>query len=134
MLNPFPELLSYALLAPLFLRVVLGMIFINLGYLKLKAEKANWVLLFETAKWRPASFWVGLFAIIEIIGGITLVAGIYTQIAALVFVAISLLEMKLEKTEPVLLKRNFVFYLLLFAISLSLLFSGAGAFSFDLPL
>ena len=134
MLNPFPEFLTYGLLAPLFLRLVLGIIFVNLGYLKFGREKAIWRRFFDLTLFKPAGLWVGLFALIQIVGGLMLIAGFYTQIAALVFVVITLLELYVEKREPVLLNRNFVFYLLLFAISLSLLFSGAGFFAFDLPL
>jgi len=134
MLNPFPELLSFSLLSPLFLRVVLGIIFLNLGYLKFGIEKEAWVSFFNITPFRPARFWVGLIALIQIVGGLMLIAGFYTQIAALVFTVITLMELYVENREPVLLNRNFVFYLLLFTISLSLLFTGAGFFAVDLPL
>lgn len=60
--------------------------------------------------------------------------GFYTQIAALILALITFAETYIEYKEPVILKRNFVFYILLLAISLSPLFSGAGAFAIDLPL
>ena len=134
MLSTFPELLSFGLLSPFILRVVLGMVLFNLGYLKFGREKNSWTNFFNLTFLKPANLWVKIFALIQIVGGLMLIAGFYTQITALVFVVITLVELGVEKREPALINRNFVFYLLLFAISLSLLFSGAGAFAVDLPL
>jgi len=134
MLNAFPDLLSFGFFSPFILRVVLGLIFVNLGYLKMSKEKQDWENFFKLTIFRPAGLWIRIFAILEILGGLMLLVGIYTQIISLFFVIISLAEMRIEKNEPSLLKRNFVFYLLLFSISLSLLFSGAGIFALDLPL
>ncbi|HEY4490245.1 MAG TPA: DoxX family protein [Candidatus Paceibacterota bacterium] len=134
MLNVFPDLLTYQLLAPFILRVVLGLILLNLGYLKLGAEKTRWETSFETLRLQPKEVLVKLFGFIEILGGIALIAGFYTQVAALVFAVITFIELYIEQKEAALLKRDFVFYLLLFAIALSLLLTGAGFFAFDLPL
>lgn len=134
MLNPFPELLTYSLLAPFILRLVLGYLFINLGHLKLTSEKNRWTLSLETLKLKPAAFFVKLLALIEIVGGGMLILGLYTQIAALVLALITFGELYIEYKEESLLKRNLAFYLLIFAISISLLFSGAGFLAFDLPL
>jgi uncharacterized membrane protein YphA (DoxX/SURF4 family) len=134
MLNPFPELLTYSLLAPLILRVVAGFIFINLGYLKLNSEKSRWVLSFEGLRLKPALFFVKAFAFIEISGGALLILGLYTQIAALALAFFTFGQLYVEYKEETLLKRNLAFYLLLFAITFSLLLSGAGRPAFDLPL
>ena len=134
MLNPFPELLSYGLLAPLILRMVLGIIFINLGFLKLGREKKLWTSFLHITPIKPAGFWLRVIALVQIVGGLMLVAGFYTQIAALVFSIITIFEIYVENREPVLLNRNLIFYILILSISLSLLFSGAGFLSIDLPL
>lgn len=133
MLNPFPELLSYSLIAPLILRLTLSLIFINLGYMKLTSEKTSWVGFFKTTS-LPADISVKILALIQIVGGLLLIVGLYTQIAALVFVVITSIELWIEKRDPILLRRGFVFYLLLFSISLSLLLTGAGFLAIDLPL
>jgi hypothetical protein len=65
---------------------------------------------------------------------ISAATGLYTQIAALAFVILSGIELYTEFTEGNVLRRDIVFYLLVFAISLSLLLSGAGAFAKDIPL
>jgi len=134
MLNPFPELLAWSGLAPFILRIVLGYLFINLGYLKLNSEKNRWLLFFETVKLKPSILFLKIFAIIEMATGAMLIFGLYTQIVALVLTILNFGELYVEYKEESLLKRNLVFYLLVFAISLSLVFSGAGFFAFDLPL
>lgn len=134
MLNTFPNLLSFSLLAPLILRVFLGLIFINLGYLELTSEKKRWSEFFETVHLKPAKMFVIVMGLFEIIGGFFLLAGFLTQMTALVFSIITFGEFYAEYREETLLKRDIIFYLLLFAISLSLLLSGAGLFAIDYPL
>ncbi len=114
--------------------MVLGIIFINLGYLHLTKEKERWNKFFEIIKLKPAELIGRVYALIEIGGGILLVIGLYTQVAALVFAVLSLIEIIVEYREPIILKRNIVFFILIFAISVSLLFTGAGRPAFDLPL
>jgi len=134
MLNPFPELLSYSLLAPFFLRIILGIIFLNLGYLKLNSENGRWRIFFEGIGFKPATFFLKFFAFVEMIAGGLILIGLFTQFAALVLAILTFGELYIEFKEESLLKRNFVFYLLIFTISLSLIFSGAGFFAFDFPL
>ncbi|MEK7552470.1 MAG: DoxX family protein [Patescibacteria group bacterium] len=132
MLNPFPELLSFGLIAPFILRIILGYLFINVGYLKITSEKKRWQSFFEGIKLKPASFFVKFFGFVEIIAGVMLVIGLFTQITALILAILTFGELYIEFKEESLLKRNLVFYLLIFTISLSLIFSGAGFFAFDL--
>lgn len=134
MLNPFPDLLTYSLLAPLVLRLVLGLIFIDLGALKLRGEKGHWIASFDALYLRPADFFVVIYGLLQIVGGALLIVGLWTQVAALMFVIFTGIELYIEWTAREILKRDITFYLLLFVISLSLLFTGAGAFAFDIPL
>ena len=134
MLNPFPELLSFSLLGPFVLRVVLGLIFIDLGILKFRGEKTRWLASFETLNIHPADLMLAIYALLQIVGGVFLIAGFWTQVAALVLAVFSGIELGIEWKAREVLKRDLVFYLLLFVISVSLLFTGAGAFAFDIPL
>jgi putative oxidoreductase len=134
MLNPFPDLLTYSLLAPFILRVIAGLIFVNLGVLAFRNEKERWIISLSALSIPRPKLAVKIFGIIEIIGGIMLVVGFYTQIAALVLALFTFAESYIEYKDPAILKRNFVFYIMLLAILLSLLLSGAGSFAFDLPL
>lgn len=133
-LTTFPNLLTFGMLSPLILRVVIGFIIIDLGLLKLGKEQASWQELFETIGFHPAKFLVKTIAYVELIGGLMLLAGAYTQLAAIIFSILFFCEAVLEYREPVLEKRNLTFYILMFTISLSLIFLGAGAFALDLPL
>ncbi len=132
--NIFPELFSYSYLAPLILRVVLGLVFLNLGVLKLSKEKAGWRSSLNALGVRPASFFVWFLGLVEIIGGLLLIAGAYTQVAALVLVVIAISELLIEYEEESILKRDFVFYLLLAGICISLLLTGAGLHAIDFPI
>jgi putative oxidoreductase len=132
--NLFPELFTFSLIAPLILRVVLGFIFLNLGSLKLGKEKPGWTSSMEILNIKPAGFFVSLLGIIEIAGGLLLIAGAYTQITALILGAIALMELFIEYKEESILKRDFPFYLLLTAICASLLLTGAGLFAIDIPI
>jgi uncharacterized membrane protein YphA (DoxX/SURF4 family) len=134
MLNLFPGLLSYAMLGPFILRLVLGLIFIDLGLLKFTAEKRRWLATFEAMRLRPADLFVALYGALQIAGGLFLLIGLWTQGAAALFALLSFSELYVEWSSATLLKRDFTFYLLIFTISLSLLFTGAGAYAFDIPL
>jgi uncharacterized membrane protein YphA (DoxX/SURF4 family) len=106
----------------------LGLIVLNLGVLKLTSEKHSWEKLFETIHLKPSYY------LVKVLGGLMLVLGSYTQLTAIVFSIIFFCEAVLEYREESLEKRNLTFYVLLFAISLSLIFTGAGAFAFDIGL
>lgn len=133
-LNTFPELLNFSILSPFILRVVLGLIVLNLGILKLTSEKHSWEKLFETIHLTPAHYLLKTLAFIEIAGGIMFLLGSYTQLTAIIFSVLFFCEAVLEYREDSLEKRNLTFYILLFAIALSLIFTGAGAYAFDLGL
>jgi len=124
----------YSLLGPFLLRILLGLIFIDLGFLKFRSEKERWLASFETLGLRPADLFVPLYALLQIIGGLLLLAGLWTQVAALAFVIFSGIELYVEWQARDILKRDMVFYLLIFTISLALLLTGAGAYAVDIPL
>lgn len=134
MLNTFPDLLTYSLLAPFILRIVTGLIFIDLGFLLFRGEKERWLTSLSVLKVPNPKMAVKILGAIEAVGGIMLILGFYTQITALVLALLVFAESYIEYKEPIILKRNLVFYIMLLAILISLLFSGAGAFAFDLPL
>jgi len=133
MLNLFPGLLI-PMLGPLILRLVIGLVFIDLGLLKLRAEKPRWISSFEALSIRPADLFVVLYGILQIVGGLLLVIGLGTQIAALAFVIFTGVELFIELQAREILRRDMVFYLFLFVVSLSLLFTGAGSYAVDIPL
>ncbi len=117
MLNPFPTLLAFSLFAPLLLRIVVGCTFIHFGTKNLKLKDYKRALGY-----------------IEMIGGLLLIIGLFTQIVALIF-TIYLGLLLIDKMH----KKNFLtdgvnYYLILFVICLSLIITGAGFLAIDLPL
>ncbi len=134
MLNPFPDLLVYSLLAPFILRIVAGVIFIDLGVLAFKKEKFGWINTLSVLRIPNPKVALKVLGAVEVVAGIMLLVGLYTQVAALVLALLTFAETYVEYREPAILKRTLIFYILLLAITLSLLLSGAGAFAIDIPL
>lgn len=134
MLNPFPELLTFGFLAPLVLRVVVGLVFINTGYLKLTKEKQRWAVFFNAIRLKPAKKLVTVLGALEIAAGALLLVGLFTQYVCLALLVLTAKEWLVDYKEDVLVTRDIVFYTLIGAILISLLLTGAGFLAFDLPL
>ena len=133
MLNFFPNFLDYAHFAPLLLRVVLGLVFIVHGYPKLFGGFGQTVGFFESISIRPAKFWVFVVGIVEFFGGIALILGFATQLAALL-IAINMLVAIYKVKFKQGFSGGYEFDLTLLVIALSLILTGAGAYAIDLPL
>jgi len=134
MLNPFPELLAFGLLATFVIRVFLGLLFLRFGIFKIKRDRSEKLRFFESAGLRPAKVFLYGTAFIEIIGGAMLLIGIYTQIASIALSVLMAGAVLIKVRNPESLKNDLGYYVLLFIATLSLLFLGAGLFAFDLPL
>lgn len=117
MLSVFPSLLTWSQLSPFLIRLTLGAVFVFWTYGVFKRKPADKII-----------------GIIGGIAGILLVIGLYTQIAALVATLIMLVCL-VEKIKKSLFFNDGVnYYFLLLIMALSLLFTGAGFWAFDLPL
>lgn len=132
-LNIFPFFLDYGLLAPFFIRVAAGLIFLDLGVLKLNKERGRWLALYQNFLKGGPGLLTGV-ALIEAVGGILLLIGLYTQIAAIVLAILSFFNLYFEWRDPAFVRRSFAFHLMLFVMTVSLVFSGAGFLAFDYPL
>jgi len=60
--------------------------------------------------------------------------GIYTQIVSIALSVLMAGAILIKTKNPISLKNDLGYYILLFITTLSLLFLGAGLFAFDLPL
>ncbi len=133
MLNPFPELLAFGLLAPFIIRICLGTIFVRHGYFKLFKNSDETIDSFKVA-----GEWAKTLAVavgsIELIGGIMLLAGFLIQIVALSLAVLVLVVVVFKKIGGDVSQRDLGFMAFLFLVLISLLFSGAGFFAFDIPL
>lgn len=132
MINTFPDLLTFSFFAPTIIRMAAGLVFLYVAF-------AQWKRVEEIAHMRfplvGAGAWIGWISIFFHAGiGAMIVCGFYTQIAALVGIAGLIKSFFLLTWYPRLIPMNRISLLLLVAICLSLLFSGAGAFAYDLPL
>lgn len=135
MLSLFPSLFDYSLLAITVLRVSLGLIFVWFAYTKIFRERLERIAFFEKINVRPAIFFYSLVTGLELIAGISLTIGLYTQAAALtvgiLMVFATLIKWRKSDTLPY---NTIEFYLLLATVSFAVLFLGPGVFAFDLPL
>lgn len=140
MLNIFPQLLDFQFYGPLVLRFALGAIFLAHGWQKLAGDKAQFAGWLESMKFKPGKFWAWLVTLVEFLGGIALVVGFWTQIAALVLVVeflIIILYFKRGQSfigGPSAGEAGWEFDFLIFMSLLALLVLGPGAWALDLPL
>jgi len=131
----FPDLLNYGFLATGILRITLGLIFVYFAYSKIFHERLERIAFFEKLGLRPALLYFALVNGAELVAGICLTIGLYTQGAALVTGALMVLASLIKWRHPHALPYNTIeFYILLAVVSFTLIFLGPGAFAIDLPL
>src|SRR3989344_634554 len=133
MLNIFPTMFL-SLFANALLRLILGGIFIYLGYRHLFRDRAALQVVVRTHWPRIAPYIVRYLGLIEIaIGGMFFV-GAWTQVAAVAAIVLSVKMLVLKKhfAHPSIPRP--IFYVLVLGVCASLFITGAGVFAFDLPL
>lgn len=118
MLNMFPALITYNLLAPVIIRLVLGVVFGYIGHHRIKTKEKGLVL----------------FGMIHVIIGILFFVGLMTQVAAIVASIILVVQLAHKVKSKAFLTDGVNYYILLLAMSLSLIFSGSGLWALDWPL
>ena len=133
MLNPFPELLVYGILAPFIIRLALGfaLLYLSVEHYRNKRQIAE---LLRPLMGRLAGGAGPAMAVFEIAAGVALIAGAWTQIAALCACVLTLKPLFLRSNLRGIAPYSHSTYAILFMMALSLLLSGAGAFAFDIPL
>lgn len=134
MLNTFPELLNFGLLAPTIIRLILAIILLVLGYETIFKKRLSFCLYFKAKEYPLAAFLPWKLGIAEIITGIFLFFGFFTQIASIVSMYLFFTLLYIENRDEKILPHTSTFYLVMIFVSATLLFSGAGIFAVDLPL
>jgi len=114
-LSTFPQLLTFGLIAPLLLRLGVGLFLVYLA-----KERYN-----KIYKW---SF------VVYLISGILLILGLYTQIASIVSILVISFDFYTDKDLTPFSTEKKILYIIMKVILLSLLFTGPGFLAFDLPL
>ena len=122
----FPYLFAFRELAPLLLRIVLGVIFFGQGYKR----------LFKEEKAQPAKVWAPIIGAIELFGGLLFLMGFLTQLVSIFLLfdaAVKIIRgsRKQEGEQDSMESRDFWF--LVAATLLALLVLGPGAYSIDFP-
>ncbi len=113
----------------LLLRVVLGLIFVRHGLPKMKDLKATGES-FAGMGFKPGRFWGTLVAILEIVGGLALIAGFFTQIVAALFVIEFIVILAAVKRKSGFVG-GYEFDLLILASVVLLVLLGSGSISID---
>ncbi len=133
MLSLFPNLFTYSLVAPFIIRIVLGAFFLYYGIRHHKEEAAAWNSVWNDKK--IGSWTVGsILAKVEIVIGVLLVLGLWTQAAAILVIVFNKVEWYKKhgmgwSPVPEVWTKIFIS-----AMGLALLFLGAGFLATDLPL
>jgi uncharacterized membrane protein YphA (DoxX/SURF4 family) len=134
-LSLFPSLFTYQLLGVFLVRIALGFTFLRMFYVGIKYDKAEQVESLEKLGLRPAKLFAAFVSVIKGAGGVLLVIGLWTQGAVIATGGLMLIASAIKFYRPEALpKHKLGFCLLIAALSLALLFLGAGAFAIDLPL
>lgn len=125
MLSIFPPLLAFYGFSAFLLRLTLGIIFIIWSYNKYKSCR-------ESRGNKSTSFMASIA--LEGIVGILLIVGFLTQAVALISAFIFGIELIKKIKSKAFLTDGVNYYFILFIISISLIFTGAGYIALDLPL
>ncbi|OHA09125.1 MAG: hypothetical protein A3B37_01115 [Candidatus Sungbacteria bacterium RIFCSPLOWO2_01_FULL_59_16] len=131
----FDYLFLYQDWAPTALRLALGVPFVLHGYPKLFKNFAGAAAWFDSAGIRPGWFWVLVVGVVEFFGGIALVAGAFTRLAA-ALIAIDMLvamaKVKWGKVRMVEMeKTGWELDLAYFAMAAALVLLGPGAYALE---
>ena len=134
MLSVFPSLLILGIFAPFILRVTVGAYFLYTGAKHLKGEQENSVKEFTKKCGSFAKPFVIVTALVEIVIGFSLIVGFLTQVMALLGMIYMLKLLWFKNEYPLSIRRERIFYIVMFAVLVSLLLTGPGVFAIDLPL
>lgn len=122
-------LLQWSDVGPLTLRLVLGLILILHGWPKVAHIRRTEEDM-EVMGFAPGRLWGPVVALVEFLGGLMLVAGLFTQvIAALLVFEFAVIIGAVKKGES--LVGGYEFELLILAVAFALVFMGGGAWSAD---
>lgn len=134
MLNPFPYLLSLQFILITLLRIVLGFTYLWFGYQMTVKDRERAKEFVRLAKLPFPTVLGWVYGIIQFVGGILFLVGLFVQPTAIALSIVSFSYLLLKDRKHPYLKNDFAYYILLFTMTFAMLFFGAGAFSIDIPL
>lgn len=118
MVSLFPSLLTWSELSPFLIRLTLGAILAYWSYKHLKSSVTQ----------------TRSIAVVEGITGILLIIGLWVQLASLVAIIDLVIRLIGKIRSKAFLSDGINYYLILLVLAISLLITGPGFFSIDLPL
>mgnify|MGYP001619385002 CR=1 FL=1 len=120
-------------LAPLVLRVGVGLVFVIHGYQKLFGGLEGTSGFFSSLGIPAAGLFALIVGVVEFFGGIALLLGLLTQVAGVLLFIVMLIAFLLVHGKNGFMVTNggYEFVLVLGLAALSLAFSGAGSLSLD---
>ena len=113
------------------IRITLGLLFTKFGYLKLVTMREHYLKFFVWIHKKYGWLLLWFIGLIELIGGLFLILGLFTTAIAIIFSILMFMAIVAKKLNPAILKNDIDFYILLFAVSLSLIFLGSGLFNIN---
>jgi putative oxidoreductase len=129
---------KFAAWAPVVIRVVLGIIFVAHGSQKLFGAFGGHGIAgtasgFGQLGLKPAIFWAWLVALVEFFGGLGILFGLLTRLSSFAIAINMLVAITLVHLKSGFFAQNggFEYPLALFAMAVSLIISGPGAFALD---
>ncbi len=130
MLNPFPDFLIFGFFAPTILRITVALVLFYIAYRQYQNSERIAQLEIALLGKNFAPFAIAYHVFV----GLMLFFGAYTQVGALLAIAGFVKGLWLNKRYPnVAFLPNSTIYVLI-VVSVALLFTGAGALAFDIPL
>lgn len=125
---------KYADIAPLVLRLAMGLVFFMHGWQKLTVMGVPGVSGFLEGLGFPApAFFAVVLIAVEIVGGLALIIGLYTHWAAKLAAIVAIVAWVTVHLKGGFFMQNggYEFIMLIFAAAVSLMFTGAGKYSLD---
>lgn len=133
MLSLFPQLLFLSPVAIALLRIVAALYFFYIAYSVSKRKNA--IISAQLPLIGHAGEWLVWFSsTVTLLIAVMLLVGVYTQVAAIAGTIIALKYVLFVKKYPEIIALPRSTSLLLLAICVALIATGAGAVAFDLPL
>jgi len=132
MLSIFPDLLIYNTLGVALIRIAIGLLGVYFGF-KILSRKNQFVEFIISFKIPFAFIMMLILIVLFVISGGLMVVGLYTQVACVLLAYLFFKLMIIDLWSKKMIGVDSFFYIILIFISLSFVFLGSGAFSFDLP-
>lgn len=131
----FSYLYLYQDVGLLALRLALGAAFVVHGYPKLFKMFAGFSGWLDSMGIRPGKFWALVVGVVEFFGGIAIILGVFTQLAAALIAVnmfVAMAKVKWGKVGFVEMeKTGWELDLIYFAAAIALAFLGAGSYALD---